>query len=78
MPLTAILVAYVGVATAAVFLLRYVALQSLTPMTVGVYHNLVPVCTILLAYVYLGEVVGASTVLGGASIIAGAEWVRRA
>jgi drug/metabolite transporter (DMT)-like permease len=77
-PLTAILVAYAGVATAAVFLLRYMALQSLTPITVGVYHNLVPVCTILLAYLYLGEVVGASTVLGGASIIAGAECVRRA
>jgi drug/metabolite transporter (DMT)-like permease len=77
-PLTAVLVAYVGVATAAVFLLRYVALQSLTPVTVGVYHNLVPVGTILLAYLYLGEVVGGYTLLGGASIIAGAECVRRA
>jgi drug/metabolite transporter (DMT)-like permease len=77
-PLTAVLVAYVGVATAALFLLRYVALQSLTPVTVGAYHNLVPVCTILLAYLYLGEMVAGYTVIGGAGILAGAEWVRRA
>lgn len=77
-PLTIALVVYVGGATAAVFLLRYLSLRSLTPMTVGVYHNLVPVCTILLAYLFLGEGVGGSTIVGGVTIIAGAEFVRRA
>lgn len=76
-PLSIGLVAYVGIATAAVFVLRYLSLQTLTPMTVGVYHNLVPFCTILLAYAFLGEAISGATVIGGLSIIAGAELVRR-
>jgi drug/metabolite transporter (DMT)-like permease len=77
-PVTAVLVAYVGVATAAVFLLRYLALRSLTPMTVGVYHNLVPVFAVIIACLCLDEAVEASTIFGGLGIIAGAELVRRA
>jgi drug/metabolite transporter (DMT)-like permease len=71
------LVVYVGIATATVFLLRYLSLRSLTPITVGVYHNLVPVCTVLLAYLYLDEGAGSYTIVGGAGIMAGAEVVRR-
>jgi drug/metabolite transporter (DMT)-like permease len=77
-PVTAVLVVYVGVATAAVFLLRYLALRSLTPMTVGVYHNLVPVFAILIACLCLDEPIDLSTIMGGFGIIAGAELVRRA
>jgi drug/metabolite transporter (DMT)-like permease len=69
---------YIGCATAAVFLLRYRSLQSLSPATVGTYHNLIPVCTIILAYLYLGEPLCVQTILGGAMVVAGAEVVRRA
>lgn len=71
-------VVYIGCATAAVFLLRYRSLQSLSPATVGTYHNLIPVCTIFLAYLYLDEPLCVQTVLGGAMVVAGAELVRRA
>jgi drug/metabolite transporter (DMT)-like permease len=77
-PLTGALVIYVGAATAAVFLLRYLSLRSMTPMTVGVYHNLVPAFAILIACLCLDEVVEVSTIAGGLGIIAGAELVRRA
>ena len=70
-------VLYVGCATAAVFLLRCRSLQTLSPATVGTYHNLIPVCTVLLAYVWLGEPLGLSTVVGGIMVILGAEAVRR-
>jgi len=70
-------VLYVGCATAAVFLLRCRSLQTLSPATVGTYHNLIPVCTVLLAYVWLGEPLGLSTVIGGIMVILGAEVVRR-
>jgi drug/metabolite transporter (DMT)-like permease len=76
-PLILVSVLYVGCATAAVFLLRCRSLQSLSPATVGTYHNLIPVCTVLLAYVCLGEPLGLSTVLGGIMVIIGAEIVRR-
>ena len=69
---------YIGCATAAVFLLRYRSLQSLSPATVGTYHNLIPVCTVLLAYVCLDEPIGLKTILGGSMILVGAEVVRRA
>ena len=70
-------VLYIGCATASVFILRYRALQSLSPATVGTYHNLIPVCTVLLAYMWLDEPVGMRTILGGAMILVGAEVVRR-
>lgn len=76
-PLIIVSVLYVGCATAAVFLLRCRALQSLSPATVGTYHNLIPVCTVLFAYVCLGESLGVSTALGGVMVILGAEIVRR-
>ena len=76
-PLILVSVFYVGCATAAVFLLRCRSLQSLSPATVGTYHNLIPVCTVLLAYACLGEPLGLSTVLGGIMVIIGAEIVRR-
>lgn len=77
-PLIMASVLYIGCATAAAFLLRYRSLQSLPPATVGTYHNLIPVCTILLAYLYLGEPIGIQTILGGAMVVTGAEVVRRA
>jgi drug/metabolite transporter (DMT)-like permease len=70
-------VVYVGCATAAVFLLRCRSLQSLSPATVGTYHNLIPVCTVLLAYACLNEPLGAGTIVGGLMVLAGAEAVRR-
>jgi len=76
-PLAIALVVFVGVATAAVFLLRYLSLQSLTPATVGVYLNLVPVCTIVFASLFLGEMVRGATLVGGITIMTGAELVRR-
>ena len=76
-PLILVSVFYVGCATAAVFLLRCRSLQSLSPATVGTYHNLIPVCTVLLAYACLGEPLGLSTVIGGIMVIIGAEIVRR-
>ncbi|WP_447984959.1 DMT family transporter [Nitrospira sp. Nam74] len=76
-PVILVLVVYVGAATAAVFLFRYMAQRSLSPMTVGVYHNLVPVLTILLACLCFGEELEGSTIIGGVCIIAGAELVRR-
>ncbi|HEX8749932.1 MAG TPA: DMT family transporter [Nitrospira sp.] len=77
-PLITASVLYVGCATAAIFLLRYRSLQSLSPATVGTYHNLIPVCTVLLAYMYLDEPVGAKTIVGGIMVVVGAEMVRRA
>lgn len=71
------LIVYVGVATAAVFLLRYLALQSLPPSTVGVFHNLVPILSIGMAALLLGEALDVHTVIGGAGILAGVEMVRR-
>lgn len=68
---------YIGIATAAVFLLRSLALQSLAPTTVTVCHNLVPVSAILFAHFYLGEAIGISTLVGGVAIIGGVELVRR-
>lgn len=76
-PLVVLSVFYVGCATAAVFLLRSRSLQSLSPATVGTYHNLIPVCTVLLAYLYLDEALGVSTIVGGFMVLAGAEVVRR-
>lgn len=71
-------VVYVGIATAGVFLLRYRALQALPPATVGTYHNLIPICTILSAGVLLGESLGLATLIGSGTVVAGAELVRRA
>ena len=71
-------VAYVGLGTAAVFLLRYRALQTLSPATVGIYHNLIPIATILLACLCLDESLGLQTIIGGFAVVAGAELVRRA
>jgi drug/metabolite transporter (DMT)-like permease len=76
-PLILLAVIYVGVATAGVFLLRYRALQSLPPATVGTYHNLIPVFTILSASLFLSELISLSTIIGGTAVVAGAELVRR-
>jgi drug/metabolite transporter (DMT)-like permease len=69
---------YIGVATASVFLLRYRALQTISPATVAVYQNLTPVCAILFACWYLGEPYQPNAMVGGAIILFGAELVRRA
>ena len=75
--LSSSLIVYLGIATAAAFLLRYISLRSLTPMTVGAFHNLVPICAIALAYLFLGERLGFSTIGGGIMILSGVEMVRR-
>ncbi len=69
---------YIGIATGAVFLLRYLALRSVTPATAGVLHYLAPVSAVLLASVFLGEAVGLHTIIGGVLILSGVELVRRA
>lgn len=76
-PSNGLLVLYIGVATAAVFFLRNLSLRSLSPATVGAFHNLVPVFAILMAYLFLGEPVTARMVGGGCAILAGVEMVRR-
>ncbi|HVG02988.1 MAG TPA: DMT family transporter [Nitrospira sp.] len=71
------LLMFIGAATAGVFLLRSRALQSLTPATVGAYHNLIPFCTIGLAYVVLSESITIYTLLCAPAVLAGTELVRR-
>ena len=72
------LLLFIGMATAGVFVLRSRALQALSPAVVGSYHNLIPICTIGLAYLWLNESVTAYTLLGALAVIAGTELVRRA
>lgn len=69
---------YIGVATAAVFLLRAQALKTLPPTTVASFHNLIPVCTLIVADVWLGEPLQGATLLGAAIILTGLEMLRRA
>lgn len=72
-----LLIAYIGIATAAVFFLRNLSLQFLTPATVGAFHNLVPVFGILMASLFLDEPVTVRMIVGGAATLAGVELVRR-
>ena len=69
---------FIGTATAGVFLLRSRALQSLSPAVVGSYHNLIPICTIGLAYFWLSEAVTVYTWLGALAVVGGTELIRRA
>ena len=71
-------VLFIGVATASVFLLRCRSLQSMTPATVGAYHNLIPVCTIVTAHLALGEPLTPHTIIGALTVMLGTELVRRA
>ncbi len=71
------LMLYMGASTAAVFFLRALSLQSLTPLTVGTFHHLVPVCAIAFAYLFLAEPIEMHTMIGAAIILAGTECVRR-
>jgi drug/metabolite transporter (DMT)-like permease len=68
---------YIGLATAGVFVLRFRSLQFLSPATVGTYHNFIPIVTVLFAWLFLGESLGAHTMFGGVAVLAGAELVRR-
>ncbi len=70
-------VLFVGLGTASVFLLRCRSLQSLTPATVGAYHNFIPICTIAIAHWSLGEPVTAQTMMGAMVVLLGTELVRR-
>jgi len=70
-------VLFIGLGTASVFLLRCRSLQSLTPATVGAYHNLIPICTIAIAHLSLGEPVTAQTMTGALAVLLGTELVRR-
>ena len=71
-------VLFIGLGTAAVFLLRCRSLQSLTPATVGTYHNFIPISTIVLAHLSLGEPLTLQTIIGAAAVMLGSELVRRA
>lgn len=70
-------IAYVGIATATVFLLRNLSLKFLTPTTVGAFHNLTPVFGILLAYLFLDEPVTLQMIIGGTTALVGVEFARR-
>jgi drug/metabolite transporter (DMT)-like permease len=71
------LIAYIGLATVGAFVLRYWTLRRLPPTMVAAYHNLIPVCTILLANMALGEPIGMPVIVGGATILLGIELVRK-
>jgi drug/metabolite transporter (DMT)-like permease len=75
--LSGFLIVYLGVVTAVAYILRYLALASLPPSTVGAFHNLVPISAILLAAVLLNEPLGLQTIIGGMTILGGVELVRR-
>jgi drug/metabolite transporter (DMT)-like permease len=70
-------VLFIGLGTASVFLLRCRSLQSLTPATVGAYHNFIPICTIAIAHFSLDEPLTAQTVTGAFAVLLGTELVRR-
>jgi drug/metabolite transporter (DMT)-like permease len=70
-------VLFISLGTASVFLLRARSLQSLTPSTVGAYHNFIPICTIGIAHVSLGEPLTVQTIIGAISVLIGTELVRR-
>jgi drug/metabolite transporter (DMT)-like permease len=69
-------VLFIGLGTAGVFLLRSRALQSLTPATVGAYHNLIPICTIGIAHWSFGESLTMQTAIGGFAVLLGTQMVR--
>lgn len=71
-------VLFIGLGTASVFLLRCRSLQSLPPATVGAYHNLIPISTIGIAHLSLGEPLLPHTVIGALAVMLGTELVRRA
>ena len=70
-------VLFIGLGTASVFLLRCRSLQSLSPATVGAYHNFIPICTIVIAHVSLGEPLTVQTMIGALAVLLGTELVRR-
>jgi drug/metabolite transporter (DMT)-like permease len=70
-------VLFIGLGTASVFLLRCRSLQSMTPATVGAYHNFIPLCTITIAHLTLGEPLTTATVTGALTVMLGTELVRR-
>jgi drug/metabolite transporter (DMT)-like permease len=70
------LIAYIGLATVGAFVLRYWTLRRMPPTMVAAYHNLIPVCTILLANMALGEPIGMPVIVGGVTILLGIELVR--
>ena len=69
---------FIGLGTAGVFLLRCQSLKTLTPATVGAYHNLIPIATIILAHVSLDEPLTTQTMIGACAVVLGTEVVRRA
>jgi drug/metabolite transporter (DMT)-like permease len=69
-------VLFIGLGTAIVFLLRCRSLQSMTPATVGAYHNFIPICTIGIAHLSLGEPLTPLTVSGALAVMLGTELVR--
>jgi drug/metabolite transporter (DMT)-like permease len=71
-------VLFIGIGTAGVFLLRCRSLKSLSPATVGAYHNLIPISTIVLAHFSLAEPLTTQTMIGAVAVMLGTELVRRA
>jgi drug/metabolite transporter (DMT)-like permease len=68
---------YIGIATGAIYSLRYLALRTVAPATAGVLQYLAPVAAVLLAAVFLGEALEPHAIIGGALILSGVELVRR-
>lgn len=56
---------------------RLSSLQSFPPATVDAYHNLIPICTIAIDHLSLGEPVTAQTMIGALGGLGGTEFVRR-
>lgn len=77
-PSVVISLLFIGLGTAGVFLLRCRSLRSLSPATVGAYHNLIPICTIGVAHLSLGEPLSPHTMIGATAVLLGTELVRRA
>jgi drug/metabolite transporter (DMT)-like permease len=67
---------FIGLGTAGVFLLRCRSLQTLTPATVGAYHNFIPICTIVIAHLSLGEPLTVQTLIGALAVLLGTALVR--
>jgi len=60
------------------YILWSFALVRVEASRVAVFTNLQPLATAALAFVVLGEPVGAGVIVGGAFVIAGVRWVQRA
>jgi drug/metabolite transporter (DMT)-like permease len=69
---------YLGLFGSAVgFIWYYEGIKAIGPSRAGVFINFVPISAILLASLFLNEVVDASLVVGGMFVIAGVYFTNR-